>query len=221
MNLPLHLFPDFFYWGANFLYVPLLLWILYSAPWYKLRDKENLHVFLGAAVVLTLLWSVKAGIRPGMNFHLLGATLVMLMFGWKFAILTLSLVLVGQGIYGNIEWGAYSLNALMMIIGPVLFSYFIYRISQIYLPKHFFVYTLFNGFFCAILTMLLLVITTCILLLCCGGYDWDDIYYRYLPFTPMMLFAEGFFTGMLTSSLVLFRPEWIGSFDDRRYLSGK
>jgi uncharacterized membrane protein len=221
MNIPAHLFPDFLYIGAHLLYVPLLLWILYSAPWYKLRDAENRHVFLGAAVLLMLLWSVKAGIRPGMNFHLLGATLLMLMFGWKFAILSLSLVLVGQGIYGNIEWSTYSLNAMLMIIGPVMFSYFIYRLSQYYLPKQFFVYTLFNGFFCAVLTMLLLVITTCILLICCGGYEWDDIYYRYLPFAPMMIFAEGFFTGMLTSSMVLFRPEWIGSFDDRRYLNGK
>ncbi len=221
MNIPSHLLPDYFYLGAFFIYVPLLLWVLFTAPWYKLRDKENLHVFFGATVVLMLLWSIKAGIRPGMNFHLLGATLLMLMFGWKFAILALSLVLLGQGLYGNIEWLTFSLNAMMMIVGPVLFSYLIYRISQLYMRKSFFVYTLFNGFFCAILTMLLLVTTTSLLLLCCGGYDWDDIYYRYLPFTPMMLFAEGFFTGMLTSGMVLFRPEWIGSFDDRRYLSGK
>lgn len=221
MNLPSQLFPDFFYWGSHFLYIPLILWVLFTAPWYKLRDKENLNVFLGATVVMMLLWSIKAGIRPGMNFHLLGATLLMLMFGWKFAILSLSLVLMGLGIYGTIEWSTFSLNALMMIIGPVLFSYFIYRLSQRFMHKSFFIYTLFNGFFCAILTMLLLVTTTCILLYCCGGYDWDDIYYRYLPFTPMMVFAEGFFTGMLTSGMVLFRPEWIGSFDDRRYLNGK
>jgi uncharacterized membrane protein len=221
MNIPTNLFPEFFYWGAFLIYIPLLLWVLLTAPWYKLRDMENLHVFFGATVLLILLWSVKAGIRPGMNFHLLGATLLMLMFGWKFAILSLSLVLLGQAIYGNIEWSAFALNAIMMIIGPVLFSYAIYRFSQRFMRKNFFIYTLFNGFFCAILTMLLLVSTTSLLLNCCGGYEWDDIYYRYLPFIPMMVFAEGFFTGMLTSSMVLFRPEWIGSFDDRRYLSGK
>jgi uncharacterized membrane protein len=60
-----------------------------------------------------------------------------------------------------------------------------------------------------------------LLFLCCSAYTWEDIAERYLPFIPMMIFAEGFFTGMLATSMVLFRPEWIGSFDDRRYLSGK
>lgn len=221
MNFPAELFPENLYWAAHLLYALVVARALYTAPWHMLRDSENLHVLLGAAVVLMLLWSLKAGIHPGMYFHLLGATLLMLMFGWQFALLTLSLVLVGQGLYGNIEWFSFSLNAVMMAVIPVLFSFGIYRLSQIYLPKHFFVYTLFNGFFCAALSMALLITLSSILLYCCGGYSWDDIYHRYLPFSPMMIFAEGFFTGMLTSSMVLFRPEWIGSFDDRRYLNGK
>ncbi|MGM0595056.1 MAG: energy-coupling factor ABC transporter permease [Pseudomonadota bacterium] len=221
MNFPASLFPEMFYWGAHLLYLLVMAWALYTAPWHMLRDSENLHVLLGAAVALMLLWSMKAGIRPGMNFHLLGATLLMLMFGWQFALMVISTVLVGQGLYGNIEWFSFSVNALMMGVGPVLFSFAVYRLSQYYLPKHFFIYTLFNGFFCAALTMALVVATTCLLLYCCGGYSWDDIYYRYLPFAPLMIFAEAFFTGMLATSMVLFRPEWIGSFDDRRYLHGK
>ncbi|MCW8828531.1 MAG: energy-coupling factor ABC transporter permease [Gammaproteobacteria bacterium] len=221
MNFPATLFSGELYWGAHLLYLLLMGWAIYSAPWHMLRSKENLNVLLGATVALMVLWSLKAGIRPGMNFHLIGATLLMLMFGWQFALFSLSLVLVGQGLYGNIEWFSYSLNALMMGGGPVLFSYAIYRFSQRYLPKHFFVYTLFNAFFCAALTMGLLVAVTSFLLNCCGGYSWDDIYYRYLPFAPLIIFAEAFFTGMLATSMVLFRPDWIGSFDDRRYLHGK
>lgn len=221
MNFPASLFPESFYWGAHFLYLLVMAWAFLSAPWHMLRSQENLHVLLGASVVLMVLWSLKAGIHPGMYFHLIGATLLMLMFGWQFALMVLSLVLLGQTLYGTIEWFSFSLNALIMGVGPVLFSFAVYRLSQLYLPKHFFVYTLFNGFFCAALTMALLVASSCLLLYCCGGYSWDDIYYRYLPFAPLMIFAEAFFTGMLATSMVLFRPEWIGSFDDRRYLHGK
>lgn len=221
MNFPATLFPAELYWAAHLLYLAAMAWALYSAPWHMLRDRENLHVLLGAVVAVMLLWSLKAGVHPGMGFHLLGATLLMLMFGWQFAMMALSLVVGGQVLYGNIEWFSFSLNALLMGVGPVAFSYLVYRISQYYLPKHFFVYTLFNAYFCAALTMALLVATSSLLLYCCGGYSWDDIYHRYLPFAPLMIFAEGFFTGMLATSMVLFRPEWIGSFDDRRYLSGK
>lgn len=49
-------------------------------------------------------------------------------------------------------------------------------------------------------------------MLCCSPYGWEMLGNRYLSFLPMIIFAEGFFTGMLAASLVLFRPEWIGSF---------
>jgi uncharacterized membrane protein len=221
MNFPANLFPEPLYWSAHVAYFLLMGWAIFSAPWHMLRSRENLHVLLGATVVLLVLWSLKAGIHPGMSFHLLGATLLMLMFGWQFALFAISLVILGQALYGHIEWFSFSLNVMIMGGMPVLFSYAVYRLSQFYLPKNFFIYTLFNGFFCGAMSMALLITVASTLLYCCGGYTWDDIYHRYLPFAPMMIFAEAFFTGMLASSMVLFRPEWIGSFDDRRYLNGK
>lgn len=221
MNFPADLFPLWLYWLSHIILVVVFGWALYTAPWYKIRNRENLNIFLGATVALLLLWSLKAGIKPGMNFHLLGATLLMLMFGWQFALFSLSLILFGQAIYGNIEWLSFSLNALIMAVFPILFSFGLFRLSLRYFPKHFFVYTLFNAYFCAALTMAVTMLITTLLFLCCSPYSWMDVADRYLPFAPMMIFAEGFFTGMLATSMVLFRPEWIGSFDDRRYLNGK
>jgi uncharacterized membrane protein len=221
MNIPADLLPAPLYWLGHLLYALVLGWALLSAPWYKIGNRENLNVFLGASVALLLLWTLKAGIKPGMSFHLLGATLLMLMFGWQFALFSLSLVLLGQALYGNIEWFSFSLNAMVMAAIPVLFSFGLFRLSLRFLPKHFFVYTLFNAYFCAALTMAVTLALASLLLLCCGAYDWEALSEKYLPFAPMMIFAEGFFTGMLATSMVLFRPEWIGSFDDRRYLNGK
>ncbi len=221
MNIPANLFPEWLYWLSHAIYAVVFARAVYTAPWYKISDRENLNVLLGASVALLLLWSLKAGIKPGMDFHLLGATLLMLMFGWQFAFLSLSLVLFGQALYGNIEWFGYSLNALVMAAFPVLFSFALFRFSLRYLPKHFFIYTLFNAYFCAALTMGVTVLLASGLLLCCSAYSWEDVAGRYLLFAPMMILAEGFFTGMLATSMVLFRPEWIGSFDDMRYLKGK
>ncbi len=221
MNFTADLFPEPVYWLSHLAFAVLLGWALYSAPWYKIRNRENLHVFLGTTVALLVIWSLKAGIKPGMSFHLLGATLLMLMFGWQFALFSISLVLLGQALYGNIEWFSFSLNGLLMGGFPVLFSFAVFRLSLLFLPRHFFVYTLFNGFFCAALTMGVTILLVTLLLSCCSHYTFETIRHSYLPFAPMMIFAEGFFTGMLATSMVLFRPEWIGSFDDRRYLSGK
>lgn len=221
MNFTADLFPELFYWLAHLAYAMVLGWALYSAPWYKIRSRENLHVFLGATVALLVIWTLKAGIKPGMSFHLLGATLLMLMFGWQFALFSLSLILVGQALYGNIEWFSFSFNALVMAAVPVLFSFAVFRISILFLPRHFFIYTLFNAFFCAGLTMGVTMLLVSLLLGCCTQYSFEVIRDNYLIFSPMLVFAEAFFTGMLATSMVLFRPDWIGSFDDRRYLNGK
>lgn len=221
MNLPADLLPEPLYWLAHFLYLLLMLWAAYTAPWYKLRQHENINILLAASVFLLLIWNLKAGIHPGLSFHLLGATLLMLMFGWQFALFAISFVLVWQVVFGIIEPFSFSLNALLMGALPSLLSYAMLRLSLRYLPHHFFIYTLVNAYFTAALVMAVTVLSGSALLLCCSPYDWELIGNRYLPLLPMMVFAEGFVNGMLATSLVLFRPEWIGSFDDRRYLQGK
>ena len=221
MNFPASLFPESLYWGAHVAYLLLMGWALFSAPWHMLRSRENLHVFLGASVVLLVLWSLKAGLHPGMSFHLLGATLLMLMFGWQFAFFAISFILLWQMGFGIIQPFSFSLNALLMGALPSLLSFALLRLSLRYLPHHFFVYTLVNAYFSAAVVMAVVVLSASGLLLCCSPYDWALLKRSYLPFIPMMVFAEGFFTGMLATSMVLFRPEWIGSFDDQRYLKGK
>jgi uncharacterized membrane protein len=221
MNLSADLLPVSFYWIAHVLYLLVMLWAAYSAPWYKLRSRENINVLIGASVLLLVIWNLKAGVHAGLSFHPLGATLFMLMFGWQFALFGISFILVWLVVFGIIEPFSFSLNALLMGAMPSLLSYAIFRLSLRYLPLHFFVYTLFNAYFTAALVMAVTVLTASALLLCCGPYDWEMLKGRYLPFIPMMAFVEGFFTGMLATGMVAFRPEWIGSFNDDRYLKGK
>ena len=51
-----------------------------------------MNVWLGMVVLLTLVWSMKAGVRPGLTFHLLGATAFNLCFGPYLAFVGLCLV---------------------------------------------------------------------------------------------------------------------------------
>lgn len=221
MNLPADLFPATIYWVAHALYLLLMLWAAYTAPWYKLRQQGNFNILLGTSVLLLLIWNIKAGVHPGLSFHLLGATLLMLMFGWQFSLFAISFILLWQVGFGVIDPFSFSLNALLMGALPSLLSFGLLRLSLRHLPHHFFVYTLVNAYFSAAVVMAVVVLSASALLLCCSPYDWALLKRGYLPFIPMMVFAEGFFTGMLATSMVLFRPEWIGSFDDQRYLKGK
>lgn len=222
MNFSAGLLPPFLYGLAFAVFLATLGWAVYKAPWAAYRKEPGkVHVLLGSCVVLLLLWQLEAGLKPGMSYHLLGATLFVLMFGWEFAFIGLSLVLFGTTLDGMGDMQSLALNGLVMVWVPVLVSEGIKRFTFRYLPHHFFVYVLGNAFLGGALAMVATVGVATVLLSCCGPYSFETVAYDYLPFAPLMIFAEAFFTGMLTASLVLFRPEWISTFDDRRYLSGK
>ena len=221
MNLSYDVLPVEFYWVADVAYVVLLVFAIYRAPWVRLRHNESMHVFLGGTVVLMLLWHMKAGLTPGLYYHLLGGTLFTLMFGWEFAFIGVSLVIIGTTIDGIGDWQSLSINALLMGGVPIFFSYAVYRLAVRFLPHHFFVYVIVNAFFCGGLAMALTIGVTALLLACCGPYSRFELLHGYLPFAPLMVFAEGFFSGMLATGMALMRPEWIITFDDRRYIAGK
>jgi len=207
-------------WLGHLVYIPVLLWALYRAPWWRIRHGEGQHLFLGACALAVVLWSIRAGVTPGLNFHLLGASLITLMFGWEFAIIILSIALAGITGYGRAGWDMFSLNGVMMILLPVLVSYRIFLIVDRKMPN-FFIYVLACGFFGAGLTVAIAGLVAMLVLWLGGVYSIDHLANNYLPYFPLLMFPEGFLNGWLTAVLVGFKPHWMRTFRDERYIDGK
>lgn len=221
MNFPEKLFPALWYVLG---FLPLLgvwAWCLRTAPWRRLASNEQLHVFLGTTVCMMLFWSMKAGVQPGLDLHMIGATVLVLTFGPQLAVLSLSMVLAAITFNGNAAWSAYALNATMMAVLPVLFSHALFRCAERCLPSHFFVYVFVNGFLNAGLTILLLGAGTCAVLWLAGVYSAEHLTTQYLPFFLLLAFSEAWLTGIAMTLLVVYRPQWVGTFDDARYLINK
>ncbi len=222
MNLTAKLLPPAWLWAGFLFYLPIAGWALWRADWARMRSNTRLwNAFLGAVVVALLMWISKAGVNPGMEYHAIGATLLTLMFGWPFAILGLSAVLCGTAFNHMADWSAIPLNGLLMVVLPVAVSHGLYRAASRWLPRQFFVYVLFNGFFAAGLSFVLSVFASTAVMLLAGAYTFEHIDNFYLVFVPMMAFSEAFLTGMLIAALVLNKPEWVLTFDDYHYLAGK
>jgi uncharacterized membrane protein len=221
MNLPDALLPLGWEIAA---WVPLLAaWVfsLRLARWRQLADSEQLNVMLGMIVVLALLWSLKAGVRPGLNFHLLGAAVFVLAFGPWLATLGLSAVLAAVTLNGAAAWSAYALNALIMVLVPVWVSYGIFRLADRRLPNHLFVFIFVNGFLGAGLAAIAAGLAASLLLLTAGVYPGDYLWNEYLPYYLLLGFSEAWLSGMAITLMVIYRPAWVGTFDDSRYLAKK
>jgi uncharacterized membrane protein len=54
-----------------------------------------------------------------------------------------------------------------------------------------------------------------------GAYALAYLKTNYLPYYILMGWSEAISTGMAITLMVVYRPEWVATFDDRRYLNGK
>ncbi|HEX6828870.1 MAG TPA: energy-coupling factor ABC transporter permease, partial [Burkholderiales bacterium] len=115
----------------------------------------------------------------------------------------------------------FSLNALLTGALPVLVSHAVYRLADTRLPNHFFVYVFVNGFFGGALSMVVAGLAGSALLAAAGAYPAAYLYGEYLPFYTLLAWSEALLTGMAVTLMVVYRPDWIGTFDDLRYLRGK
>ncbi|MBU0751464.1 MAG: energy-coupling factor ABC transporter permease [Gammaproteobacteria bacterium] len=221
MNFPAGLFGDAWAYGA---FVPLALvwlWCLRTAPWRRLAGEGQFNVWLGAIVVLMLLWSMKAGVRPGLNLHLLGVTAMTLMFGRQLAIAGLSLVLVAVTFNGGAGWQAYALNALVMAVLPVFVAFAVLRFVERWLPANFFIYVFVAAFFGAAVVAGVTGVAGTALLAVAGVYPAELLLADYFPYFLLLGFSEAWLNGAAVTLMVVYFPHWVGTFDDRRYLLNK
>lgn len=222
MNFTDGLFGDFWAYGAFFPYALLLLWAVRTAPWKRLADNGQMHVWMATIVVLTLVWSLKAGAKPGLHLHLLGATAFTLMFGRQLALIGLSVVLAAvtfnAGLKGIAGWQAYALNALAFAAVPIFVAHYVWRFVERYLPPNIFVFFFVAAFFGGALAVAASGVFSGILLWATGTYTAELLFSDYLPFYILLGFAEAWLNGAAITLMVVYFPRWVGSFDDRRYL---
>ncbi|MBS1191815.1 MAG: putative integral rane protein [Rhodocyclaceae bacterium] len=221
MNLPDALLDEAWYWTAWAVWLPLFVLSVRRAPWERLKDSGQSHLWWGMIVVLVLLWSLVAGVKPGLSLHLLGATVFTLCFGPHFAFIGLSLVVAGVAFNGAGGWMSFALNALLMGGVGVASSYGIFRLVDRWLPRHFFVYVFVNGFFGAALAVLAVGVVAIPVLALAGAYSFEYLLEEYLPYFLLLGFSEAWLSGMVMTLFVIYRPEWVATFDDSRYLANK
>lgn len=221
MNLTDTLLGEAWYWAAWAVWLPLFARCVWRAPWARLGDSEQLNVWLGMIVLLTLIWSLKAGVKPGLGFHLLGATVFTLSFGPALAFIGLSLVTLGITLDGAAGPLAYAMNAMLLAGLGVALSQGFFRLVSRILPRHFFVYIFINGFLGSALTIIGVGFAASALLALAGAYSWDYLVSDYFPYFLLLGFSEASLSGMVMTLFVVYRPNWVLTFDDSRYLAGK
>jgi uncharacterized membrane protein len=222
MNLPAQLFTSDWLWLANLFFGIFLFRAIRQAPWRTFLDNGIMVNALVALVIGNFLfWQMNAGFRPGFNFHVIGSTLFVLMFGWQIATTSITLVMLATWIRADISLVTLGINGLLMIAIPVIFSEWLLRFSKRNLPKNLFLFVLWNGFVCGAFGIMLNVLATTLIFLLASHYTWIQIQHYYLVATPIIMLTEAFTTGAMITAFVVFQPEAVMNFSDAEYINGK
>ncbi len=221
-GLSASLLPESFHL-VGWLGLAFLAWRwLMSGDWRRLAEPSKLNLFLGATVAVLALWQIRTGIKPGLAFHLYGVAALTLMFGFWRATFSGVLILLANAAFGRGRWTSLGVDALLVAALPAAMSWNIYRFLERRLPNHFFIYVLGNGFFGAALSVGAVGLATTALMAVAGAYPLDYLLAQYTPYATLLLgWAEAFSTGMAVTVMAVYRPAWLETFDDVKYIQNK
>jgi len=84
-----------------------------------------------------------------------------------------------------------------------------------------FIYLYVVGFFGGALSVLVVMATNALVYGLFTDVAWESIVREYLQYTPLLILPEGVLNGMIITGLVMFRPEWVITYSDARYVDGR
>jgi uncharacterized membrane protein len=198
----------------------LVLRMLPRMNWAQLFVPGRLQQFLAVALVLLLIWSMRAESIEGLAMHFLGVVTITLVFGGQLAIVMVAMVVVVLAVVGTIELLQVPLIILLTGVLPVLVTVRLLQLSERRLPAHLFVYLYVVGFFGGGLSVLVVMGAHALVYGLFTEVSWTMIVRDYVRYMPLMMLPEAVLNGMLMTGLVVFRPEWVATYSDARYVDG-
>jgi uncharacterized membrane protein len=140
------------------------------------------------------------------------------MFQPRLALLATAIV-SGSVALWSAQYAAFAANWLIMGALPIAVTWGIHRLMVLWLPPHMFVYLFVNAYAAAAVSMLAVGVGSTLVAMGMGLYATDHLLGEYLSVYLLMTFAEAFVTGMLVTLMVVWKPDWISTFSDERYLA--
>jgi uncharacterized membrane protein len=190
-----------------------LLAALFFQPWAVLRAPALRVPWVAAVVLLAFAWTAQSRLPGALPVILSGACLLVLMFGWPLAILTVLALAAGTWAGGAAPHRALTLIAWSGVV-PATLALGLGMATRRWLPRNVFVYILARAFLgTAIAVALAAVLHVAWLRL--GAPAGES---PLLTAGWLIAWGDAFLTGGLAAIFVAYRPQWLLTWSDERYL---
>ena len=203
-------------WLDALLALPALTVALALRPWRALQADGPPWAWLAWAALLPALWGADRLVATPVAQPLSGVCLLVLLAGWPLAMLALLPVAVlCAGLAGLGAADALHRAVWLGVVPGTLALGFGLALRR-WLPQHLFVYILGRAFFGTALCTAAAGAVSAWLHGAPGGLlEGDLMLGRWLA-----AWGDAWLCGMLVAIFVAFRPQWLATYTDRRYLPG-
>ncbi|MGS2721580.1 energy-coupling factor ABC transporter permease [Paraglaciecola aestuariivivens] len=184
-------------------------------------NKKCQHLVFGSAACVFILWMFRTGIYPGLTVHFLWLSALPLVLGFRWAIISASIALLGVTLVGQEPITLLGVNFIFGVLAPIALTYSIYSVTFHKLPRHIFIYIFLCAFIPGALTIGLKMLALSGYFYLDNLYPWFVIQDNYLILSTLMLFPEAMFNGMTITLLIIYKPHWVYTFYDKAYLDNK
>jgi uncharacterized membrane protein len=198
--------------------VGLYGWALRQAPWKRwfLDHPDRQHVWGCSLAVLAIIWSMRTDLVPGLPVQLLMVTTLTLMHGWALAVVGIGFVLAASCAWHG-QWSGWSVHFLCDVALPACFIELLHKVVARRLRRSFISYLFLTVFAGSVAAFYLSGLARLALLAVSGSLPGVDMIEEYSILLVMMAFADATINGMMISAAVIYRPEWVVSFDPDAY----
>lgn len=183
-------------------------------PWRQLRGAPIWHPWLACLVLLPWVWAAQRVMPGGVAVQLSGACLMVLMLGWPLAVLSLLPIAALGAWLGGIAWPLALDHLAWNGIVAATLALAIGLATRRWLPRHPFVFILGRGFIVTALAMMGAGTMAAFVHPEPEGTEFGSLLLGHW----LMAWGEAFSTGMLVAIFVAFRPQWLATWSDERYL---
>ncbi|HEX4885582.1 MAG TPA: energy-coupling factor ABC transporter permease [Casimicrobiaceae bacterium] len=197
--------------------LPVLAAAAWRGDWSRRGENEPVHVFLGTLAALVALWSLRAT-AADIGFHLLGTAGLALATGLPRALVGGAVVVAATTLLRDAPWANAALVWLTLVALPATVVTLVLEATQRWLPPNFFVYVFGAAFAGSAVALAAGGLAGATLALAAGGKPAEAAVGDIAAVLLSLAFGEGTLTGMLVTLAVVYRPQWVATFDDRRYL---
>ena len=205
-------------WLVTITWVALALCLLLAtvrADWQALRAApERYHLLYGGSLACVALWLISVNAIEGIWLHLVGVTALTLVLGWRFAILAGTVAVMAHTWLIGQSLAAVPVAWLLTVAIPATITTLVAQQVQRRWHRNLFAYVLGVGFGGGMLCGLALALTGLAVLFLAWQRAMVSAALEQWPLVTLMLFPEGFINGMVMTTLAVFYPDLVRTYEE-------